>query len=499
MPRSNRDAGGEAVGDLAIVLHSHMPYVEGFGTYPFGEEWLFDAVGPLLPAGAGPGARPDGHRDAGARRPARGAGGGGADAGVPAPLPARGRRARRRRRRRELRLAAEGEAERYRRSLARLEDLEGDVLARVPAGGRAKRRAAAVVGHPRGPAAGGHRRRPAPSDRRRAALAPAPLRARGGLLASRVRLPPRDRAAAGRARPAVLLHRPERSRAPPRRAGAGRAPVRGSSAFTLDWEAVELVWAEGGYPSDPSYADFHRASMHGNAPVGDRRGSLRPGGGARSGRAPRRVIRRRGRPSGSRAFRERRDAPGLVTFAIDTELLGHWWWEGPGAGWRAVLRLGPERGIRLVTLPQALERHVAEERPLRGVDLGRGQGPSHLGLAGGRRPRLGRAAAGAPPAARRSSRTGSPRRPPSGRRASCSRSRRATGRSSIAASRPATIRTSAPRPTRGRCSKPYTPASRRTPACETWRPTSASSRCSSPEQLIGPWRASSSSPGSTRR
>ena len=32
------------VGDLAIVLHSHMPYVEGFGTYPFGEEWLFDAV-----------------------------------------------------------------------------------------------------------------------------------------------------------------------------------------------------------------------------------------------------------------------------------------------------------------------------------------------------------------------------------------------------------------------------------------------------------------------
>src|SRR3954447_7498080 len=35
----------EEVGDLAIVLHSHMPYVEGFGTYPFGEEWLFDAVG----------------------------------------------------------------------------------------------------------------------------------------------------------------------------------------------------------------------------------------------------------------------------------------------------------------------------------------------------------------------------------------------------------------------------------------------------------------------
>ena len=34
----------EPTGDLAVVLHSHMPYVEGFGTYPFGEEWLFDAV-----------------------------------------------------------------------------------------------------------------------------------------------------------------------------------------------------------------------------------------------------------------------------------------------------------------------------------------------------------------------------------------------------------------------------------------------------------------------
>ena len=31
-------------GALAIVLHSHMPYVEGFGTWPFGEEWLWEAV-----------------------------------------------------------------------------------------------------------------------------------------------------------------------------------------------------------------------------------------------------------------------------------------------------------------------------------------------------------------------------------------------------------------------------------------------------------------------
>ena len=28
----------------AIVLHTHMPYVEGFGTWPFGEEWLWEAI-----------------------------------------------------------------------------------------------------------------------------------------------------------------------------------------------------------------------------------------------------------------------------------------------------------------------------------------------------------------------------------------------------------------------------------------------------------------------
>jgi 1,4-alpha-glucan branching enzyme len=32
------------VSRLAILLHSHMPYVEGYGTWPFGEEWLWEAI-----------------------------------------------------------------------------------------------------------------------------------------------------------------------------------------------------------------------------------------------------------------------------------------------------------------------------------------------------------------------------------------------------------------------------------------------------------------------
>ena len=60
-----------------IVLHTHMPYVEGFGTWPFGEEWLWEAMAtsylPLLDVlDAGARAR-DAVAHAGAVRPARGA------------------------------------------------------------------------------------------------------------------------------------------------------------------------------------------------------------------------------------------------------------------------------------------------------------------------------------------------------------------------------------------------------------------------------------------
>lgn len=37
-------ARGRSRGAMAIVLHTHMPYVLGHGTWPFGEEWLWEAV-----------------------------------------------------------------------------------------------------------------------------------------------------------------------------------------------------------------------------------------------------------------------------------------------------------------------------------------------------------------------------------------------------------------------------------------------------------------------
>src|SRR5262249_55406565 len=72
------------------------------------------------------------------------------------------------------------------------------------------------------------------------------------------------------------------------------------------------------------------------------------------------------------AFRERRGKPGLVTFAVDTELLGHWWTEGPAWLEGGVGQVA-DRGVRLVTLPQALARHTPEGRPPRGSTWGEGK------------------------------------------------------------------------------------------------------------------------------
>jgi 1,4-alpha-glucan branching enzyme len=152
------------------------------------------------------------------------------------------------------------------------------------------------------------------------------------------------------------------------------APVAGAAglvAFTLDWEVVELVWSERGYPSDPVYVDFHRPSMNGTRLWAIGGGPYDPAAALRRAEAHARdfcdTIAKR-----LRVFRERRGKPGLVTFAVDTELLGDWWSEGP-AWLSEVLRLAPQSGIQLVTLPEALERHQPERRALTESTWGEGK------------------------------------------------------------------------------------------------------------------------------
>ena len=185
----------------------------------------------------------------------------------------------------------------------------------------------------------------------------------------------------------------------------------------------------------------------------DRRRAVRPRGGGRAGAGAGGRVRRGGRRAPARPPRPRAARTGSVVFAIDTELLGHWWWEGPvwlerGARARAGARRPPR--------PRSTRRSPST-RPSRGrshrstwgedKDLSTWDSPAVADLAwGARRLELR--------LLREPLRTGLAGTRPSAPRASCSRSRRATGRSSTTAGRRVTTPTSGPSATPGRCSRP---------------------------------------------
>jgi 1,4-alpha-glucan branching enzyme len=362
---------GSQVGDLAIVLHSHMPYVEGFGTYPFGEEWLFDAVVrshlPVLERAGdltitvtpvladqleAPGVSErlvefvHRYRLGAAER----------DAAQASP---------------ELAEAARAQAGLYRRALERLEAVDGDPLAafRAAASARNVELMASAATHAVLPLV--------------ATNAVRGLQVDAGLRSHRRRFgaPSGFWLPECAYRPGLEATLAEQGlrffcvdQSPFERPLDALAPVRttaGPVAFTLDWEAVELVWSEHGYPADPAYLDFHRASMEGSRLWAIGGGPYRPAlAAARAkehGRAFAEAVAAR-----LATFRDERGRAGLVTFAVDTELLGHWWTEGPT--WlEAALAQAPECGIRLVTLSEALELHEPEERTLRESTWGEGK------------------------------------------------------------------------------------------------------------------------------
>jgi len=359
-------------GDLAIVLHSHMPYVEGFGTYPFGEEWLFDAVVrsylPVLgvardltmtvtPVLA------DQLEDAGVRERLReflvewriGA----AEADL-RDVPA------------ECRAACEAELARYRRALELLDEAGGDPLLpfqRAAEEGRVALAASAAT----------H------------AVLPL-LATREGL---RLQLDTGIRSHRRRFGWDGGLWLPECAYAPGlewRLAEHGirwfctdqsaheapleaLAPVRteaGPVALPIDWEAVGWLWSLDGYPSDPAHAQFAGKSLRGVR-------LWKVGGGAYDPAAAEAAARRQAAEflaavaARLREFAAVRGRRGLLVFAIDTELLGHWWSEG--SIWlRAVLEGAEAAGVRTVTVPrEPVERALAasswgEEKDLRTWD-----------------------------------------------------------------------------------------------------------------------------------
>jgi 1,4-alpha-glucan branching enzyme len=362
---------GAGIGSLAIVLHSHMPYVEGFGAYPFGEEWLFDAVCrsyvPVLDAAAGVTVTVTPVLADQLEAP-----------GVPGRLRAFVREFRQGSAQADardvpeaLRPACLAEAERYAEALDRLSAHGDDLLAlfREPAARGRIELVASAASHAVLPlvatAAGKRLQLDAGlrSHRRRFGGAP------GFWLPECAYEPGLERLLAERG---ISYFCTDQSA---HEGGlAALAPVatpEGAVAFTIDWEAVSWLWGLDGYPADPLHADFHRKSLRGTRPWAIGGGPYDPGAAKERARAQAGEFLA---AAAARLERHRyeRGAPGLMVFAIDTELLGHWWWEGPT--WLAeVMRLAPGRGVEMVTLSQALERHPGERRPLAASTWGEGK------------------------------------------------------------------------------------------------------------------------------
>jgi 1,4-alpha-glucan branching enzyme len=140
------------------------------------------------------------------------------------------------------------------------------------------------------------------------------------------------------------------------------ATAAGQVALPIDWEAIQWLWSLEGYPSHPAHAQFAGKSLRGVRIWKVGGGGYDPAEAEAAARCQAGEFLRAaaGRLREYAASRGRR---GLLVFAIDTELLGHWWSEG--AIWlREVLAAAAAAGVRLLTVPEAIAEHEPVERPL---------------------------------------------------------------------------------------------------------------------------------------
>jgi 1,4-alpha-glucan branching enzyme len=372
---SDRDRG-----ELALVLHSHMPYVEGFGTWPFGEEWLWEATAavylPLLEALCDApvtlGLTPvlcdqlealegeAGDRFLGFLREVRAPihaedADGLANAGSP-ELSAEVRRA-----------AAD-----YRQADSAFEELHGRLLpafAELARGGGIELWTSAAT----------HCVLPLVATdaglRLQLETGVRSHQRRFGGFGGGFWLPEcayRDGLERELAEYGVRAFCVDQTES----LGLGSldqlepiATAAGPVAVPIDWELISLVWSPEGYPAHASYRNYHGRTIH----------DLKPWS---NGGEPYRhwqalvLARRHAREFVARAaarldaYRSERGRPGLLCCALDAELLGHWWYEG--VAWlRFVIDEARLQGVPLATLPDALDRIEPVERPIAASSWGR--------------------------------------------------------------------------------------------------------------------------------
>jgi 1,4-alpha-glucan branching enzyme len=121
----------------------------------------------------------------------------------------------------------------------------------------------------------------------------------------------------------------------------------GPVAVPIDWGAVQLVWDdERGYPAHQSYRNYWGRTLHDLKPWSNA-GRPYDHDGALA------LARDHARDFVGRAA-ARLESGGLLCCALDTELLGHWWYEG--LAWLgAVLEEAEAQGVRLVTVSEGVE------------------------------------------------------------------------------------------------------------------------------------------------
>jgi 1,4-alpha-glucan branching enzyme len=339
-------------GALALVLHSHMPYVEGFGTWPFGEEWLWEAVAcvylPLLDV----------------------LDGAPVTVGMTPVLC-------------DQLEAMRGEpGERYLRFLREVRaPIHAEDAAGLEQGG--ERRLAAEVRR----AAGDYTRAECAFEERGRDLigafrsldrvelwTSAATHALLPLIATDAGL--RLQLATGTA---SHLHRfghwsggfwlPECAYVPGLERELADEGVRafcvdqtgvdgfdhlrpvatepGPVAVPIDWQTVQLVWnQEDGYPADPRYRNYWGRTVHDLKPWSN-------AGQPYDHESALALAREHARDFVTRVA-ARLEQGGLLCCALDTELLGHWWYEGQ-AWLGAVLDEAEAQGVQLVTVSEGIE------------------------------------------------------------------------------------------------------------------------------------------------
>jgi 1,4-alpha-glucan branching enzyme len=110
----------------------------------------------------------------------------------------------------------------------------------------------------------------------------------------------------------------------------------------IDRPVIELVWSAGGYPGGGAYRDSHRRTTHHHHPWANDGAVYDRDRAREQARADARDF------LGHVAARD-----GLSVCALDTELLGHHWYEG--VDWlAAVLEEAPRAGVELVAVDDAL-------------------------------------------------------------------------------------------------------------------------------------------------